>query len=174
MGNDGNVTKAPIESPFRARQPVSTSIAIDLVAPGSNFPKYKVFPQNFLNIWEFSHVSWVFPVFFHTFSIYVPCFVAFFPTFSHPQPLPLSSLRSFPGWFCRETPSPTTGTASRLPRRTKSPRRSHSRCLDQILVGKCWNFGKTRQNCTFFLGKGICWDGDFSNVELMMVCNSLQ
>ena len=50
VGNDGNVTKAPIESPFRARQPVSTSIAIDLVAPGSNFPKYKVFPQNFLNI----------------------------------------------------------------------------------------------------------------------------
>lgn len=27
--------------------------------------------------------------FFHTSSIYVPCFVAFFPTFSHPQPLPL-------------------------------------------------------------------------------------
>ena len=50
VGNDGNVTKGPIESPFRARQPVSTSIAIDLVAPGSNFPKYKVFPQNFLNI----------------------------------------------------------------------------------------------------------------------------
>lgn len=43
--DDGNVTKAPIESPFRARQPVSTSIATDLVAPGSNFPKYKVFPQ---------------------------------------------------------------------------------------------------------------------------------
>ena len=87
VGNVGNVTKAPIESPFRARQPVSTSIAIGLVAPGSNFPKYKVFPPNFLNIREFSHVSWVFPVFFPYIFHLCPMFRGIF---SHlfPSPTP--------------------------------------------------------------------------------------
>jgi len=87
VGNDGNVTKAPIESPFRARQPVSTSIATDLVAPGSNFPKYKVFLPNFLNIWDFSNVSWVFPIFFPYIFHLCPMFRGIF---SHlfPSPTP--------------------------------------------------------------------------------------